>query len=167
MKKKPRKSGESVFANGGLFLIVSYAILITILTLGAFLFLPIKTMIDGDIPFSLSTMAEILSQPDILVRAQTYAFCMLGMVEIIQAYGMRDSENSIFKIKPFDNKVMILAFFVGLIGQIAVTEIPFLSNIFGTVALSFKEWGYIILAALSNVVLHELIVIGKKIKNKK
>jgi Ca2+-transporting ATPase len=167
MKKKPRKSGESVFANGGLFLIIVYAILITILTLGAFLFLPVKAMIDGDIAFSISKLAEILSQPDILVRAQTYAFCMLGMVEIIQAYGMRDSENSIFKIKPWDNKMMILAFFVGLIGQIAVTEIPFLSNIFGTVSLSFTEWIYIILTASSNIVLHELIVIGKKIKKKR
>ena len=128
MNKKPRKSGESVFANGGLFLIIIYAILIAVLTLGAFLFLPIKTMISDGTVFTLNNLAKTLSQPNILIRSQTYAFCMLGMTEIIQAYGMRDSENSILKIKPFDNKMMLLAFFIGLIGQIAVTEIPFLVN---------------------------------------
>lgn len=167
MKKKPRKAGESVFAGGGLALIVSYAILIALLVLGAFLFVPIQAMMAEGTKFSMSALAETLSRPDILPRAQTYAFCMFGMTEIIQAIGMRDSENSIFTFKLFDNKMMILAFFVGLIGQIVVTEIPFLINIFGTVALSLTEWIWITLAACSNIVLHELIVIGKKIKNRK
>lgn len=167
MKKKPRKAGESVFANGGLSLIISYAILITILVLGAFLFLPIKTMIDAGTAFSISNLASTLSQPDILIRSQTYAFCMFGMTEIIQAIGMRDSENSIFTFKLFDNKMMILAFFVGLAGQIVVTEVPFLISVFGTVALSLKEWVWITIGACSNIVLHEIIVVIKKLKNKR
>ena len=167
MKKKPRKAGESVFANGGLSLIIAYAILIAILTLGGFLFLPIKTMIETNTIFTLSNLAFTLARPDILIRSQTYAFCILGITEIIQAYGMRDSDNSIFTFNPFDNKMMILAFFVGFIGQIAVTEIPFLVSTFGTVALSFKEWFFIILAALSNVVMHEIIVVIKRVKRNK
>lgn len=166
MNKKPRKENESVFANGGLTLIILYAILITILTLGAFLFLPIKSLIDAGSAITIANIAAQLEIPTILVRAQTYAFCMLGMTEIIQAVGMRDSENSIFTFKLLDNKMMILAFFVGLIGQIAVTEIPFLISIFGTVSLSLTEWLCIVAAALSNVVLHEIIVICKKIKYK-
>lgn len=166
MNKKPRKENESVFAHGGLTLIILYAILITILTLGAFLFLPIKSLIDAGSAVTIANIAAQLEIPTILMRAQTYAFCMLGMTEIIQAVGMRDSENSIFTFKLLDNKMMILAFFVGLLGQIAVTEIPFLINIFGTVSLSLKEWLFIVGAALSNVVLHEIIVIVKKIKRK-
>lgn len=167
MNKKPRKENESVFAHGGLTLIILYAILITILTLGAFLFLPVKSLIDAGSAVTIANIAAQLEVPTILMRAQTYAFCMLGMTEIIQAVGMRDSENSIFTFKLLDNKMMILAFFVGLIGQIAVTEIPFLINIFGTVSLSLKEWMWIVCAALSNVVLHEIIVICKKIKRRK
>ena len=166
MNKKPRKENESVFAHGGLTLIILYAILITILTLGAFLFLPIKSLIDAGSAVTIANIAAQLEIPTLLMRAQTYAFCMLGMTEIIQAVGMRDSENSIFTFKLLDNKMMILAFFVGLLGQIAVTEIPFLINIFGTVSLSLKEWLFIVGAALSNVVLHEIIVIVKKIKRK-
>lgn len=166
MNKKPRKSTDSVFANGGLTLIILYAILITVLTLGAFLFLPIKTLIESGSAVTIANIAAQLEVPTTLIRAQTYAFCMLGMVEIIQAFGMRDSEKSIFTFKLLDNKMMILAFFVGLVGQVAVTEIPFLIDIFGTVSLSLKEWMWIIVAALSNVVLHEIIVICKKLKHK-
>ena len=167
MKKKPRKVGESIFANGGLSLIVSYAILIAVLVLGAFLFIPIKTIIAEDLSFNLSNLINVLNRPEILKHSQTYAFCMFGMTEIIQAIGMRDSENSIFTFKLFDNKMMILAFFVGLIGQVIVTEIPFLINIFDTVSLSLTEWLCIIIAACSNILLHEIIVIIKKIKNRK
>lgn len=167
MNKKPRKSNESVFANGGLTLIIVYAALITVLTLGAFLFLPVKNLLDAGSAITIANIAAQLEIAEILIRSQTYAFCMLGMVEIIQAIGMRDSENSIFTFKLLDNKMMILAFFVGLIGQIAVTEIPFLINIFGTVSLSLTEWIWIVVAALSNVVMHEIIVICKKIKRKR
>lgn len=167
MNKKPRKATDSIFAGGGVTLIATYATLITILTLGAFLFLPIKMLIDANIAINLTNIAAQLATPAILMRAQTYAFCMLGMTEIIQAVGMRDSENSIFTFKHFDNKMMIIAFIFGLLGQIAVTEIPFLINIFGTVSLSLTEWIWILVAALSNVVLHEVIVIIKKIKKRK
>lgn len=167
MNKKPRKATDSVFAGGGVVLIASYAALITVLTLGAFLFLPIKELLNAGSAITIANIAAQLEIPAILARAQTYAFCMLGMTEIIQAVGMRDSENSIFTFNHFDNKMMIIAFIVGLLGQIAVTEIPFLINIFGTVSLSLTEWMWIVIAALSNVVMHEVIVIIKKIKNRK
>ena len=167
MNKKPRKATDSVFAGGGVALIASYAALITVLTLGAFLFLPIKELLNAGSAITIANIAAQLEIPAILARAQTYAFCMLGMTEIIQAVGMRDSENSIFTFNHFDNKMMIIAFIVGLLGQIAVTEIPFLINIFGTVSLSLTEWMWIVIAALSNVVMHEVIVIIKKIKNRK
>ena len=166
MKRKPRKPGESVFANGAISLIVSYAILITILTLGAFLCLPIKMVIESGVGLNLENISVVLARPEVLTRCQTYAFCMLGMTEIIQAVGMRDSNNSIFKMKLFDNKMMIIAFVVGLIGQIAVTELPFLTSMFNTVALSLKEWLIIVVAAMSNVVMHEMIYLFKKIKHK-
>lgn len=167
MKQPPRKENESIFAHGGVATIAAYAALITVLTLGAFLWAPIAAMIDAGTAFSMANLAATLETPGVLMRAQTYAFCMLGMTEVIQAYGMRDSENSIFKIKPWDNKMMLLAIAVGVIGQVAVTEIAFLSNLFGTVSLSFTEWMCIVGAALSNVVLHEIIVLVKKLKRKK
>jgi Ca2+-transporting ATPase len=53
---------------------------------------------------------------------------------------------------------MLLAFVVGFGLQIAVTEITFITKIFGTVALSVEEW--LILTALSTAPLwfHEIFV---------
>jgi len=57
-----------------------------------------------------------------------------------------------------DNKIMILAFVVGFVGQLLVTEVPFLINIFGTVSLGFVEWIGITLISMMPLVLHEIMV---------
>ena len=87
--------------------------------------------------------------------------------ELFHAIGTRDTETSIFKFHWFDNKMMIIAFVVGFIGQIFVTEVPFLVKAFGTVSLSFMEWIIIILVCLTPLVVHELWCIKNKIFNKK
>jgi Ca2+-transporting ATPase len=79
---------------------------------------------------------------------------------------MRDTTTSIFKFRWSDNKVMILAFFVGLIGQLFVTEIPFLTNIFGTASLSLIEWIAIIGVSMMPLVVHEILVPFQKRKVK-
>ena len=45
--------------------------------------------------------------------------------------------------------------------QIAVTEVPFLTAAFGTVALSFTEWVDLLLLALLPLVFHEVRVLFK------
>ena len=77
---------------------------------------------------------------------------------LFHALGMRDTEKSIFRMNPLENKAMILAFFVGLALQVAVTEVPFLVRVFGTYSLHLNEW--LILAVVSAIPLlfHELLV---------
>ena len=48
---------------------------------------------------------------------------------------MRNLNRSIFRYNHFNNGVMLLAFVVGFGLQIAVTEIAFVTEIFGTVAI--------------------------------
>ena len=62
--------------------------------------------------------------------------------------------------------MMIVAFFAGIGLQVLVTEIDFLNILFETTHLSLKEW--LILVALSTGPLwaHELLVLGKSLKNK-
>ena len=62
---------------------------------------------------------------------------------------------------------MNLALLIGLAGQIAVTEIPFLVNAFETKSLSIKEWGILLLVGASQLVLHEIIVLYRHTKHKK
>ena len=108
-----------------------------------------------------------LADKNILTASQTYAFVALALSELFQAVGMRDIDHSLFKFNWFDNKLMNLALLIGLAGQIAVTEIPFLVNVFETKSLSIKEWGILLLVGASQLVLHEIIVLYRHIKHKK
>ena len=83
------------------------------------------------------------------MRAQTYAFTVLGISELFHAIGMRSVEKSLFRMNPFSNPLMILALVLGISLQVAVTEFPVLTAMFETVQLSLGEWiGLIFLSAM-------------------
>ena len=167
MNKKPRKENESIFAGGAIPHIVINAILIAVITLAGFLFPAIKYLFDNNIAFSIQNIANAYSVGDILAHGQTYAFSILAISELFHAIGARDEYNTIFKFKWLDNKMMLVAFAVGFLGQLAVTEIPFLTSIFGTVGLTFVEWLAIFGVASLSLVMHEVMYIVHKIKTKK
>ena len=109
-------------------------------------------------PFSFSNLVLAYNLEDVYARASTYAFCVLAVSQLFHAIGMRDTRSSILKYKWLDNKIMILAFFVGLIGQILVTEVPFLVKVFGTVNLGLIEWVGIIFISTLPLIVHEILV---------
>lgn len=168
MNKKPRKENESIFAGGAVKHIAINAVLIAAITLGGFLFPAIQYLLNNNIAFSFGELAKVYTNnPDILAHGQTYAFSILAISELFHAIGARDEYNTIFKFKLFDNKMMIIAFAVGFLGQLAVTEIPFLTTIFGTVSLSLVEWLAIFGVASLSLVMHEIMFLAHKIKHKK
>jgi len=139
MRDKPRDPRESLFARGGYFITILFGAVIGAITLGAF----------------------ILAPGDDLATAQTYAFTVLGVSQLFNAIGMRDMTRSVFRMNHLKNKFMIVAFWFGILLQIAVTELGFLTVLFETVSLSLQEW--LLLAAVSSTPLwvHELVVLGK------
>ncbi len=159
MKSPPRDPGESLFAHGGLALTLLYGFVVAAITLAAFLYLPLRMMRLYDIKPSFDALVHLLDHPGTLMHAQTYAFVTLGVSQLFHAVGMRNVDKSVFAMNHLSNRLMILAFFSGLALQIAVTEIPVLTKLFGTVALSLVEW--LELIALSGVPLlvHELVVL--------
>lgn len=166
MKQKPRNPKESIFAHGGLRLTLFYGVVIAIITLTAFLYVPITTLLSQGISLNLINIINILESSDVLRHSQTYSFTVLALSQLFHAIGMRNIDKSIFKMNHFNNKMMILSFIVGFVLQIAVTEISFLVNIFQTVQLEFIEWIYLILISTVPMICHELIVLGKFILNK-
>lgn len=162
MKNKPKKMNETVFSDGRWKYIVIYGILISAITLCAFLYTPIKALMDMNLGITIDSIKVLLLDNNILMRSQTYAFTVLGLSELFHAIGMRDVKTSIFKFNHIDNKVMILAFAVGLVGQLAVTEIPFLTNIFGTVGLSFIEWIALLCVSAIPLLMHEFLLWSEK-----
>ena len=164
MNKKPRKNGESIFADGGYFKVGLYSIIIAIVTLIAFLYTPVKELSAAGAGCSLKNIIDCFSDKQIVMKSQTLAFCTLAVSELFHAIGMRDTETSLFKFNHLDNKIMILALVVGIVGQLAVTEIPFLRTIFGTVQMTVPMWIMVLILSVMPLVAHEIVVLVKKSK---
>ncbi len=164
MNRKPRKNGESIFAGGGYFKVGLYSVVIAVVTLFAFLWTPVWDLLSAHYSLSFKHIAELYKNTRILTESQTLAFCTLAMAEIFHAIGMRDTETSIFRFSHLDNKVMILAVAVGIAGQVVVTEIPALMKIFGTSHMTLNNWILVTALGLVPLVVHEIIVLVKKLK---
>ena len=133
MRQPPRRPGESLLAGGGWFCMIFYGCLIAAVTLGAF--------------FSESELS----------RAQTYAFTVLGLSELFHAVGMRSLTGSAFSRSLGRNRLMLAAFFVGVLMQVAVTEISFLMKLFHTVRLHPVEWLVLLMVSAVPLLVHELV----------
>lgn len=153
MSKPPRKPKESLFAHEGWWLTFGYGTLIGLLTLSGFF-------------IGLSHTATI-GEEAALMLARTYAFSVLAVSQLFHAIGMRDIRQSVFKLKHSTNKLMTFAFFFGLALQWAVTEIPFLNEMFHTTHLRVNDWGVILSLAIVPVIVHEIVALFFKINKKK
>ncbi len=167
MKRPPRDPNESLFAGGALFLTCFYGLLIALISLGAFLFLPVWLLCEAGCQLSLDNIRICLAQPQILLHAQTYAFTVLGVSQLFHAIGMRDVDKSVFRMNPADNPVMLIALFIGIALQVAVTEVPFLVGAFQTAKLTLSEWGVLLGLSLMPVVAHEMMVGTKYIRTRR
>ena len=92
---------------------------------------------------------------DNVTVAQTMAFCVLCLSQLVHAFNMRSGE-SLFKIGFFSNKVMNLAFGACVALQIAVICIPPLSKVFKVVPLCGTQWLLVGTLSLAPLVIIEL-----------
>lgn len=159
MKRPPRKAKEGLFSNGGTSCTIFYGCLIAAISLTAFLKLPWEILAEQQKAFTLENITAVLQSADTLARAQTYAFTVLGMSQLFHALGMKDVHTSVFSRRRDFNPVMAAAFGLGFLLQAAVTEIPYLTTMFGTAALSLGEWGALIVLAAFPVLAHEIFVL--------
>ena len=162
MNKKPRKNGESIFADGGFFKVGIYSAVIALITLIAFLYTPISALLEAGTACTIRNMISCFSDDQILMQSQTLAFCTLAVSELFHAVGMRDTGTSVFRFNHLDNKIMILAVAVGIIGQLAVTELPFFRRIFSTVRMTGGMWLFVVLLSLMPLAVHEIVILVKK-----
>ena len=175
MKAKPRDPEESLFAHGSMAFTIFNGFMIAALTLGAFLWSPITHLNEAGMPVTLANIKWMLGEVimengaeySVIRHAQTYAFTTLGISQLFHAIGMRNYDKSLFRQNPFENKAMIGAFAIGLLLQLAVTEIDILVEVFETSKLSLNEWGSLILLSMIPLLTHEIIVAGKHMFRKK
>lgn len=158
MSKPPRSPRENLFAHGGLFCTLFYGALIAAISLIAFLTIPFGCIVRAGISFTPEHIRQILSNPDVLLRSQTYAFTVLGFSQLFHAIGMRNVNLSVLRMNHRNNPFMFAAFGVGLFLQMIVTEIPVLIGFFGTARLSLGEWISLTLLSAVPLLFHELFV---------
>ncbi len=160
MEHNPRRPGESLFARGGLACTAFYGLLIAGISLAAFLMLPCAMLEAMGRSVSLAEIRKMLELEGVLAKSQTYAFTVLGISQLFHAVGMRDLSCSVFRMKHGENKLMLVAFGVGLALQFAVTKAPFLVAAFGTAWLSAGEWLLLAVLAAFPMLAHECFVVA-------
>lgn len=166
MNGPPRNPKDSMFAHGGLAFMIVFGTVIGFVTLTAFLYTPMQYLIDANMTVSLAAIIEMLKNENVLIHAQTYAFTTLAITQLFNAIGVRNFHRSIFRMNHLNNKMMIVAVVAGFAMQVAVTEIPFLTNMFGTVELSFSEWVTLTVLATIPLWIHEFMVLGQVLRKK-
>ncbi len=166
MKEPPRKNSDSMFAHGGLACTLCYGAVIGAISLLAFLAVPYQELVKENLPVTLQNLEKILRLSPVLNKAQTHAFTVLGMSQLIHAVGMRDVNKSVFRMKHLDNLYMLGAFGAGICLQMLVTEIPYFVSLFGTSRLSLREWGILGLLSAMPILVHELLVLSEALLGK-
>ena len=161
MQRPPRGKNESLFADGGMACTCFYGILIAAISLPAFFAFPYMLLTGKGLPVTLHSVSTLLRQEAVLMRAQTYAFTVLGMSQLFHAVGMRDIHTSLLRMHHLRNKLMLAAFVIGFLLQLAVTRLPFLIRAFGTVRLLPAEWAFLLVMAAVPLLAHELLLLGR------
>lgn len=167
MKEKPRHKKESLFAKGGYAITIFYGTVIALITTLAFLYLPI--VVHG--VNSIAQINAVFADEAVLRKAMTFAFTTLGVSQLFHMFGMSNINRTFFRQFSKQKWFLWVAFVIGFVLQVAVTEIHVLTTAFGTTELSLTEW--LVLAALSTtpLVIHEIRVfilfLVKKIRKNK
>lgn len=76
--------------------------------------------------------------------AATMAFVTLSFSELLRAFTARSENYPVLKIGVFNNKYMNLAVLTSMVLLLSVIYIPFLQPVFGTVALAWAQWKYVL-----------------------
>lgn len=137
MKMPPRPVKEGIFSRGLGFKIVTRGIMIGAVTLIAFILV-------------------YQNDQSNLTYARTIAFTTLVMAQLIHVFDCR-SERSVFARNPFQNLYLIAAVVSSIALLLVVIYYSPLQDIFSTVALSLRDWIFLLTMSAIPTVLFGLI----------
>lgn len=157
MEEPPRGKDESLFSRGGMACTLFYGFLIAVISLTAFLRLPVGILAAEGRRITVESLSLVLGDPAVLARCQTYAFTVLGLSQLFHAVGMRDVGRSVFRMNHLENRLMLAAATLGVFLQVLVTENSRLVALFQTAALSGTEWRELLFLAAAPLAAHELL----------
>ena len=132
MRRPPRNSKDGIFAGGLGFDVVYQGVLVTAITLVAYL-------IGASFEFKEGWF-EALRTAGESGHGMTMAFLTMSMCEIFHSFNLRSQRKSIFSLKG-QNKVLWAAMLGSLLLTTLVIEVPFLATAFGFTTIGLEEYG--------------------------
>ncbi len=137
MKRKPRDPEESAITKDMIVSIAVSAGIITIGTLGVFWYYHdhLEESIELSRTMALTTMVFFQMWTAIAARSTTHTMAEIGW---------------------FSNKKLLGAIALAIALMIPIIYVPFLQNIFGTSALGWMEWSWIVVVSVSGLVVVEV-----------
>jgi Ca2+-transporting ATPase len=142
MERKPRSSKEGIFSGGVGFDVAYQGLMVTIVTLAAYVI--------GH--FIESGKWEFVTSAD----GMTMAFLTMSMAEIFHSFNMRSQRGSIFRMNT-RNITLIGAMVISFILTTAVIYIPFFREIFEFEHISLIEYAIAMLLAISVIPIVEVV----------
>ena len=148
MNRPPRNSKEGVFA-GGLFADIAYqGILVTVITVAAYL---LGSYFEFGADF-FSKLREVGESG----HGMTMAFLTMSMCEIFHSFNLRSQRKSIFTLKG-QNVVLWAAMIGSLILTTLVLEVPFIANAFGFTTIGWDEYAIAMVLAVLVIPVVEIV----------
>ena len=122
MRRPPRNSGDGIFAGGLGFDVIYQGVLVTAITMAAYL-------IGASMEFGAGWFTALRSLGE-SGQGMTMAFLTMSMCEIFHSFNMRSQRKSIFTLKS-QNKVLWAAMLGSLLLTALVIEVGPIANAFG------------------------------------
>ena len=148
MNRPPRNSKEGIFA-GGLFVDIVYqGILVTVITIIAYL-------TGSYFEYGPDFFRELREAGE-SGHGMTMAFLTMSMCEIFHSFNLRSQRKSIFSLK--SNNVILWAAMLGsLLLTTLVLEVPFIANAFGFITIGWDEYAIAIGLAILVIPIVEIV----------
>ena len=146
MNRKPTKKEKGIFTKGMSWRVVYQGIMIGFLTLAAFI---------------MGLATPNVDEVQKIKIAQTMAFCVLALSELVHVYNIRDNKNSIFKTGFLNNTKLILAILASASLMLIILFIPGLRDIFDIAVLPKENILETVLLVFAPIVIVELFKLLK------
>lgn len=136
MKDKPRSTKETIFDKEMLLEVLLAGLVIGLLVFGVWYYL-----------------IEILNYEVTLARG--YIMTLMVFIQNIHVLNCRSEKSSVFEVPLFSNPLLPIVVIVSILLQIAIMEIPFLSNFLQTESIPYTHMSILFVLSLSILLVME------------
>ena len=148
MRRPPRNSKDGIFAGGLGFDVVYQGVLVTAITLAAYL-------IGASFEFGEGFFAALRTAGE-SGHGMTMAFLTMSMCEIFHSFNLRSQRKSVFSLKTH-NKILWAAMLGSLLLTTLVIEVPFLAAAFGFTSIGLMEYAISLVLAILVIPVVEIV----------